>query len=362
MRENTKPGSTEPNRSHSSYPPGHPLHTFRQENEAITRTIAELRAITASISVDTADPELEASWEPWLHSLNRLREIERHYQRKESLLFAYLDKYGISEPARDMWNLDNQIRRRLKELCRNLENAAQESERMRRLARQDTNLLCDLVESMILAEEKGLLPHCESRFTAADWGEIHSESSRFGYCLVEPGAEYAPPPPSLQHPTLEWDGSNPRDPLIRFATGALTASQLATLFRTLPCDVTLVDAADRIVFYSDPPQRHFSRTPALVGRPLSRCHPPASEAVLEQLLADFHTGQADASDAVVQRGDRFFSIRYLAVRDEAGRYQGCLEMALDITEWLNMDPTGPFPAYDRPAHPNERDGKGNTKS
>ena len=41
-------------------------------------------------------------------------DVEKHYLRKENLLFPYLEKYGITGPPRVMWGKHNEIRELLK--------------------------------------------------------------------------------------------------------------------------------------------------------------------------------------------------------------------------------------------------------
>ena len=51
-----------------------------------------------------------------------LREIDKHYLRKENLLFPYMEKYGISAPPKVMWGVDDEIREELKEVIEFLES------------------------------------------------------------------------------------------------------------------------------------------------------------------------------------------------------------------------------------------------
>ena len=44
-----------------------------------------------------------------------LWEIDKHYARKEHLLFPYMEKYGITAPPKVMWGVDDEIRDAIKE-------------------------------------------------------------------------------------------------------------------------------------------------------------------------------------------------------------------------------------------------------
>jgi uncharacterized protein len=44
-----------------------------------------------------------------------LAAIEKHYSRKENILFPYLEKKGFEGPATVMWGVDNEIRAEMKQ-------------------------------------------------------------------------------------------------------------------------------------------------------------------------------------------------------------------------------------------------------
>jgi DUF438 domain-containing protein len=330
---------TDQDREHrgpEALPAGHPLATFRRENEAIRRLVGEIRR-DLDVERDLSAPQEQAK--TWKDHLRKLQAIPRHYFRKESLLFAYLERYGVVEPARDMWRLDTEIARGLAALPKSAPADAADladtpGSRTGSLlddwldrTRQAVAPLLDLIASMVVAEEEGLLPLCASRLTAEDWAEIQAESRRLGPGLVSQEAFEFPPLPQ-RSPAF-----TPETSTVQFATGRLTLEQLEILLATLPIDLTFVDANDRIVFYSDPPGRLFSRTPAIIGRPLSHCHPPAAEAMIERMMTRFRTGQSDAVESFSKRDGQIIRTLYMAVRGVGNRYAGCLEMVQDITRF-----------------------------
>ena len=68
-------------------PPGHPIDTFRRENEAVRAVLIRMRAVKTGV----IDPETaELFLLNWRQSLAELMDIEKHYQRKEHLLFSCL--------------------------------------------------------------------------------------------------------------------------------------------------------------------------------------------------------------------------------------------------------------------------------
>ena len=68
--------------------PGHPVYTYRAENAAAAQVLDALEAAIQMGQWDQARTELE-----------RLREYDKHYLRKEYLLFPFLEKHDFSGPS-----------------------------------------------------------------------------------------------------------------------------------------------------------------------------------------------------------------------------------------------------------------------
>ena len=52
---------------------------------------------------------------------------------------------------------------------------------------------------------------------------------------------------------------------------------------------------------------------------------------VQQILDDFRAGKQDQAGFWIQMQGKFIHIRYFAVRDSEGAYQGTLEMVQDVT-------------------------------
>ena len=103
------------------------------------------------------------------------------------------------------------------------------------------------------------------------------------------------------------------------------------LLTNLPVDVTYVDANDEVRFFSATKERIFPRSPAIIGRKVQKCHPPASVDKVQAIVNDFREGRRDEAEFWIQLGGKFIHIRYYAIRDEQGGYQGTLEVSQDVT-------------------------------
>ncbi len=333
-------------------PTGHPVDVFLRENEA-------LRASIAGFGAALGAGDLLGCRERF----NEIMDIDKHYSRKEHLLFSCLERHGITGPSTVMWGKDDEVRALLAELGRALDAGADWS----RAATAAADRAFGAIESMMHKEEQILIPMALSHLSELEWGEIHRQSPEYGWCLIDPGGAYAPPdgarPSGPPADTGGADGASgpgsvavrgengdislgmmpsgraPKPPsdAIMFPTGSLTPGQLEAIFKTLPLDLTFVDADDRVRFFSEGPRRVFVRPKAVIGRKVQHCHPPASVDTVDRILDDFRSGRQSVADFWINHKGRFVFIRYFAVRDEDGTYLGTLEMTQDISRERSLE-------------------------
>jgi DUF438 domain-containing protein len=302
-------------------PPGHPVDTFRRENQALRESMARLQEAMDRM-LQTAD-DASAPLLDWRQALNELQDVDKHYQRKEHLLFTCLERHGITGPSKVMWAKDDQVRKLLKDLSAALRAGDTTVGEWKLLAATTGVAAANSLHEMIYKEEHILLPVCLERFTADEWAEIWASSPRYGWCLVEPRQGYQPV--DLQ----AADRSSAPGGVV-LPTGTLALEQLIAIFSTLPVDLTFVDADDRVAFFSEGPNRVFARSRAIIGRMVQNCHPPRSVDVVERILSDFREGRQNVAEFWIQFVGRFVHIRYFAVRSQDGRYLGTLEVTQDV--------------------------------
>jgi DUF438 domain-containing protein len=109
----------------------------------------------------------------------------------------------------------------------------------------------------------------------------------------------------------------------------IPVATIAAMLDTLPLDLTFMDENNRIAWFSG--HRIFNRPLAIVGRDVRECHIPASWPMIDKMVADFKSGARDLEEHIVDKSDgRKIRIRYMAVRDSAGRYLGLVEMAMTL--------------------------------
>ena len=305
--------------------PGHPISIFQQENRALEHLVAEGIKPLLTVLRQTSGGEEQAVALRLTEQLNLLWDVDKHYSRKENLLFPYLEKYGITAPPKVMWGVDDEIRAQLKEVKRLA--AAYDQIRKSELLSQADDLL-ERVAEMIYKEEKILFPMAMETLSEDEWAQVLEDSDEIGYCLVEPERQWRPVRGEVRRGQKLGDDHTPG--YIKFATGVLTPEEIELMFSHLPVDITFVDKNDTVKFFSNAKERIFPRTRAIIGRKVENCHPPASVHIVDQLVQDFKSGQKDREDFWIRLGGKYVLIRYFAVRDEQGVYQGTMEVTQEI--------------------------------
>ncbi len=301
--------------------PGHPLHTLLEENRVLDKHLASWNRLLDRLEARGADwTSLQGGVSA---SLENLAEVEKHYLRKENQLFPLLEAKGVSGPSKVMWAIHDDIRVMLRDLRPRLdgENVPQFIAAGRKLS--------TAMADMIYKEEKILLPMSLESLDDTDWARVKRGEEEIGYAWVRPGTDWRPAvsPEGLPPlPAYQRSGA-----LVELATGALTPEQINLMLTHLPVDITFVDETDTVRYYSGTPERIFPRSPAVIGRQVQNCHPPASVHLVKRILAAFRQGSRSSAEFWIQLNGRFVLIRYFAVRDAGGAYRGCLEVSQDAT-------------------------------
>ncbi|WML53644.1 DUF438 domain-containing protein [Neobacillus sp. PS3-12] len=301
---------------HPEEQPGHPIHTFILENKEIDKLITLKLQVHLNQFAETDSDEHVYLL---LEDINMMLDIDKHYSRKENLVFPYLEKYGIFGPSTNMWRIDDYIRDSIKLAKLKLTNYSGDKEEVVGAV----NYIISEVSGMIYREENILFPMALYNFTEDEWVKIAHESDEIGFCLTGPAAEWKPERKGLDEKAIS-------EGYIKMETGTLSLKQLELLLNHLPVDITFIDHEDVVRYFSHGKERIFARTKAVIGRTVQNCHPPRSVHVVEELLADFKAGKKDCDDFWIKFRDKYVYIRYFAVRDENGQYIGTLEFTQNI--------------------------------
>ncbi len=320
-----------------SAPAGHPIDTFQRENQALLQVTTSLRKVAGAIREAADQAEAWARLKPALAgALERVREMDLHYLRKENQLFPFLEKHGIEGPSKVMWALHDDVRAALKETQAAV--AGDDAD----LAARGAEQLAQTADDMVTKEEKVLFPMALETLSDAEWAEIRAGEEEIGYAFVTGAAPWpapaagagseAAPAGAAGAPAGQAGQAAAGGPagLLDLQTGGLSLEELNLVLGALPLDFQYVDEHDRVRFYSEG-HRIFPRSPGVIGRKVQNCHPPASVHKVQQIIDAFRAGEQSTAEFWIEMGGAFLHIRYFAVRDAAGAYRGVVETVQDVT-------------------------------
>ncbi len=311
-------------------PAGHPVDTFKKENIALQ---AEVNKATELFRQAAAleDGKLPGFVLQLRTILNNLWDVDKHYKRKEYLVFPFLEKHLITGPPKVMWGKHDEIRELLKNSTEAL-SSVKTAEELRSVIQLVVAPAVEMLDGMIMKEEEILFPMAMDTLTEEEWYKVYEETPEFGYCLYDPEDEWKPVGVKVEK--QEYVAAD----AIRLSSGAFNLDELEALFLHLPIDITFVDKNDKVRFFSHSPNRVFERNRSIIGRDVRMCHPPGSVHVVEQILTDFKSGKENK--AVFWMSNfmgRFIYIEYSAVRGAEGEYLGVVEVTQDITQMRKLE-------------------------
>lgn len=326
---------------------GHPVHTFKAENRII-ETLLE-NEVLRHLSEYT-ETKSKNSKQSLASGIDKLQTIDKHYKRKENLLFPYMEQYEITAPPQVMWGVDDEIREAIKIVKNILDKETADMQ----LLNSHVRALVVKVNEMIFKEEEIMFPMILDTFSFEEWIAIEKASAEIGYTLLHAVKrwlpENAPKVDSLNAPISRKEVSElgikdilsgavakDSDAVINFDAGSLTSEEINSILNTLPLDMTFVDADNRVKYFTQGKERIFDRPITIIGREVKHCHPPKSVHIVEQIVEDLRSGKKDNEDFWIKMGQVFVYIRYFAVRSKQGKFLGTLELSQNIKAIMELE-------------------------
>jgi DUF438 domain-containing protein len=198
---------------------GHPMNQFELENKALEKLIDErLSPALAAFSAEASNANSYAA----LDALNQLTDVDKHYLRKENLVFPFLEEAGITAPPKVMWGVHDEIRAMLKK--------AKEA-----LIKKDLSAVilasevAQKIIGMIYKERTILFPMLVSTLSEDEWIKVDAESEALGYCLVLPEGKWMPERLQLS----KQEGLQIVSSSLNLKTGILKPAQLELMLNHL---------------------------------------------------------------------------------------------------------------------------------
>ena len=120
--------------------------------------------------------------------------------------------------------------------------------------------------------------------------------------------------------------------------GRPNEEELEAILDTLPIEFSVLNKDDEVRAWNKHETRIFKRPEAAIGRNVRQCHPPKSVDKVEKIISEMKEGKRDIAEFWINLpigeagSERKILIRYFALRNKDGRYLGCLEASMDITD------------------------------
>lgn len=251
---------------------------------------------------------------------NDCRDFQLKFNKYENIIFPYLEqRVPSTKPLEVLWELHDDSKELLKHILDLLESNDEE-EIIKQIGQYHY-----LIFGIGQKEEIILLPVLKQLFKEEGLNQIYNECLEIGFVFNKKELK-----PIFSEKAMNING------YFNSKTGKMSINQLIQMLNHLPMDITFVDKDDYVIYYNDSLNRHFPRTPAVIGRQVKNCHPPKSVDVVEGIISDFKSNKKDFEEFWINFKDKLLYIAYYAVRDESNNYLGVLEVSQDITRFQKV--------------------------
>lgn len=318
--------------SSKAIPDGHPIDVLINENIELKKVISKITETL--LEIENNPPEnLQSSIMELRGFFNNLFDVDKHYQRKEYLLFPFLENQEITGPPKVMWGKHDEIRELIKGSLEILGTPDITREELLASAELVMMPAINGVNEMIPKEEEILFPMALDKLSDADWYEISSQSLDIGFCLYDPQINWKPPGAKvISINEIQKIGGR-----IQMPSGSFSAEELLSILNTLPIDMTFVDKDDKVKYFSQGAERIFTRNRAILNRDVRLCHPPASAHIVDKIIDDFKSGKQSRAPFWINMGGKMIHIEYFALRNEKGEYLGTLEVSHNVSTYRDLE-------------------------
>jgi DUF438 domain-containing protein len=266
-----------------------------------------------------------------MESLDILKNSDNHYHREENVLFPKLESRGIVQPPAIMWEEHDSVRTIEKTLFELFDKGPRLDVQAMQILRDSAIALSETLSSHFYKENNILFQTSLKLFSEEEWNSMRADFDDIGYGIFQPKQMEG-----IEMKTEHEKTDDPED-LVRFESGSFQRDVLERVLNTLPVDITFVNEKDHVQYFSLSPERIFVRSKSVIGREVRNCHPKKSLEKVEQILNDFRAGVRDKAEFWINLGGQLIHIRYFAVRDDDGKYLGCLEVSQNLTEIKKID-------------------------
>lgn len=299
----------------------HPISNYLEENTKIKELIKKIKNKKNEKFI----------LNEWLEIYDYLEKYKIHYTRKQNQLYSVLEKKGFDRPTTTMWTFDDYIK--------NLINESRDllkSEKIEEFLSKQENL-CYYLQDLIDKEELVLYPTSLVLINDEEFEEMKVGDLEIGYAFKSVDKKEVKTESFEQELRALLTKYKPStSEILEVSQGKLSLEQINLIFKNMPVDISFVDENDTVCFYTDTKNRVFPRSKNVIGRNVYNCHPRESVHKVREIIEKFRSGKEDEVDFWINKNDVFIYIKYIALRDERGRYKGVLEMMQEASYIRNL--------------------------
>lgn len=352
---------------------GHPVRVFKDENHALRAAllrIHNLHKVYAELPPEEIEPGMIRGLR---HQYELLGQFDRHYERKEKVLFPIMEKYGHDAPPKVMWAKDDEIR--------DLFKAAKQA--MLQFPNVDYQEITDSFAAfeyefneMIFKEEAILINILLEAFDVEDWYQIAQESDPYGYAIITPTEKWEPKievveedvvaenvyqalpiqtsTSHIETQRIAVDGGiitisfeakaserlvDPttisREDEIQMGDGFLSINQMALLLDYLPMEITVVNADDIVQytnFNTSWESTYYMRDFNTLGRSMESIYDREILIQVQEMVERFK-GVAAAESL----RHSTFELTFVPLYTPSNKYLGYIELSHNLEPYLERD-------------------------
>jgi len=314
-------------------PPGHPIDVMVNENKELKKVCDQILAGIMNTITELDSQKFSEKVFQLRALFNSLYDVDKLYQRKEYLIFPYLEAQGITGPPKVMWGKHDEIRDLIKGSIELLQTKDISNDELQASGEIILIPAVNGVKDMIKKEEQILFPMALDKLTEGEWYEISKQSLEIGFCLFDPPVNWKPE--WAEEDTLSE--MNKTGENVQLPSGSFSVEELLAILNKLALDMTFVDKNDKVKYFSQGEERIFQRNRAILNRDVRHCHPPASAHIVDKIIEDFRSGKETRAPFWINMGGKMIHIEYFALRNDKNEYLGTLEVSHNVNVYRELE-------------------------
>lgn len=302
---------------------GHPVTILIYENSNIKRHVIKIKELLKKKNFNEIN-----------NILKSLSKISFHYDKKGDLIYPLLNtKYGFTGPSTVMWGVDVEIRNEINDIVQ-ISSTNDEAYINR------VSSVISRVDEMIYKEHNILFPLLINTFTDDDFIKIYMEFKNYGSLLSEstyPKWELIETKTNIQKNETPLINNISSESRIKLGKGHLTQEEITHILNAIPLEISFIDKDDIVRYFNENEGvKIFKRADFSIDMHMSAVHPPQAEKMAREIIDSFKSGKKDVVHAPAMKNGELVSVKFIAVRNEKGKFLGTMELVQKLDEFENI--------------------------